>query len=78
MVAGFLLGALGQEELLARPHVCGAGDVQHALTQMFRAGNGPAFHEVGHHGQIGAGLDSAFVHRANALADFQANVPQQR
>jgi hypothetical protein len=45
---------------------------------MLGAGNGPALHEVGHHRQVSAGLDGAFVDRANALADFQADVPQQR
>jgi hypothetical protein len=38
VVTGLLFGALGQEELLARPHVRGAGDFQHALAQALGAG----------------------------------------
>ncbi|MCY1288707.1 hypothetical protein D9M70_377620 [compost metagenome] len=78
MVASLLFGMLGQEEVLARPHVPGAGDVQHALAQTLGAGDGAAFHQVGDDRQVGAGLDGAFVDRANALADLQADVPQQR
>lgn len=78
MVAGFLLGALGQEKFLARPHVRGAGDFDHALAQAFRAGDGAAFHQVGDHRQVGAAFHGALGHRAHALADFQADVPQQR
>ncbi|MCY1433045.1 hypothetical protein D9M71_490640 [compost metagenome] len=77
MVAGLELGALGQEELLARPHVRGAGDFQHALTQGLGAGDGAAFHQVGDHRQVGARLAGAFLHRAHALTDLQADVPQQ-
>jgi hypothetical protein len=58
--------------------VRGAGDVQHALAQALWAANGTAFHQVGDDRKVGAGLDGTFVHRANALADFQADVPQQR
>ncbi|MNP09118.1 hypothetical protein D3C76_1012100 [compost metagenome] len=77
MVTGFLLGALGQEEVLARPHVRGAGDIQHALAQVFRAADGAAFHQVGHDCQVGAGLLGTLLDRPNTLADFQADVPQQ-
>lgn len=78
VMPGFLLGALGQEELLARPHMRGAGDFQHALAQTLGAADGAAFHQVGDHGQVGAGLFGAFSHRTHALADFQADIPQQR
>ncbi len=77
VVPGFLLGTLGQEEVLARPHVRGAGDFEHALAQALGAGDGAAFHEVGDDGEVGTGLFGALVDRAYALADFQANVPQQ-
>jgi hypothetical protein len=40
--------------------------------------DGAALHEVGDDGQVGAGLDGAFVDRTHALTDFQADVPQQR
>lgn len=55
-----------------------AGDIEHALAQVLGAGNGAAFHQVGDHRQVGAGLVGAFLHRTHALADFQADVPQQR
>ena len=78
MVPGFLLGALGQEKVFAWPHVCGTGDFEHALAQALGAADGAAFHQVGDHRQVGTGFFGAFVHRAYALADFQADVPQQR
>src|SRR5471032_2390613 len=77
VVPGFLLGALGQEEVLAWPHLAGAGDFQHALAQALRACDGPAFHQVGDHRQISAAFLGAFVDRTHALTDFQADVPQQ-
>ncbi|KPW92123.1 hypothetical protein ALO79_200026 [Pseudomonas syringae pv. castaneae] len=77
MVAGLLLGAFGQEEVLARPHVRRAGHLEHALAQPLGAGDGATFHQVGHHRQVGAGLVGALLYRAHALADFQADVPQQ-
>lgn len=55
----------------------GAGDFQHALTQGLGAGDGAAFHQVGDYRQVGTGLFGALVDGAHALADFQANVPQQ-
>lgn len=55
-----------------------AGDVEHALAQSLGAGNGAAFHQVGDHCQVGAGFVGAFLHRTYALADFQADIPQQR
>ncbi len=78
VVTGLLLGTLGEEELLGRPHVRGASDVEHALAQTLGAADGAAFHQVGDHSQVGAGLFCAFVDRAHALADFQTDVPQQR
>ena len=69
--------ALGQVEMLARPHLIGAGHLLHALAQVFGAGDGAAFHQVGDHRQVGARLFGAFVDRAHALADFQADVPEQ-
>lgn len=78
VVTGLEFGALGQEELLARPHVLGAGYIQHALAQGFRAGDGAAFHQVGDDRQVGAGLFGAFIDRAYALADLQPDVPEQR
>ncbi|MNZ65316.1 hypothetical protein D3C78_835050 [compost metagenome] len=75
VVACFLFGTLGQEELLGRPHVFGAGNVEHPLAQALGTGDGAAFHQVGDYRQVGAGFFGAFVHRANALADFQTDVP---
>jgi hypothetical protein len=40
--------------------------------------DGAAFHQVGDDREVGAGLLGALVHGAHALADFQADVPQQR
>ncbi len=77
VVTGLELGAFGQEEVFARPHVRGAGHLQHALAQGFGPGNGAAFHQVGNHRQVGAGLFGALVDGAHALAHFQADVPQQ-
>jgi len=62
VVTGFLLCALGQEKVLAGPHMRGAGDIQHALAQMLGACHGTAFHQVGDDGQVGAGLLGAFLH----------------
>ncbi|MCY1286403.1 hypothetical protein D9M70_353720 [compost metagenome] len=76
-VTGLLFLALGEEEVLARPHLLRAGDFQHALAQVLGAGDGAAFHQVGDHRQVGAGLLGAFGDRAHALADFQADVPEQ-
>jgi hypothetical protein len=78
VVAGFLLGTFGQEELLGRPHVRGAGDVEHALAQALGAADGAAFHQIGDDCQVGAGLFGALIDRANALTDFETDVPQQR
>ncbi|MNJ42568.1 hypothetical protein D3C77_375400 [compost metagenome] len=61
MVPGLLLGTLGQEEFLARPHVRGAGHLEHALAQVLGAGDGAAFHQVGDNRQVGAGLFGAFI-----------------
>ena len=72
---GFL--ALGQEELLARPHAVAGSDFLHALAQMLGAGDGAAFHQVGDHRQVGARLLGALGDRAHALPDFQADVPEQ-
>ncbi len=44
---------------------------------MLGAGDGAAFHQVGDHRQVRARLFGAFGHRAHALADFQADVPEQ-
>ncbi len=76
-VAALLFVAFGQEELLARPHVRAAGNPQHALAQAVRAADGAAFHEGGDHRQVGACFLRALLHRAHALADFQADVPEQ-
>ena len=76
-VARVLLVAFGQKEVLARPHLLRAGDLQHALAQVLGAGNGAAFHQVGDDGQVGTGFVGALGDRAYALADFQADVPQQ-
>ena len=56
----------------------GAGYIQHALAQGFRAGDGAAFHQVGDDRQVGAGLFGAFIDRPYALADLQPDVPEQR
>jgi len=77
VVAGLEFGTLGQEEILARPHVAGAGHLEHALAQVFGAGDGPAFHQVGDYRQVGAGLLGAFVDGTHALADLQTDVPEQ-
>ncbi|MNO75850.1 hypothetical protein D3C76_669130 [compost metagenome] len=76
-VAVDLLLALGQVELAARPHVLGAGGFEHALAQAVRAGDGPALHQVGDHREIGLCFFRALVDRADTLADFQADVPEQ-
>ena len=76
-MAGALLVALGEEELLARPHFVRAGDLQHVLPQVLGAGDGAAFHQVGDHRQVRARLFGAFGHRTHALADLQADVPEQ-
>lgn len=47
------------------------------MAQAFGAADGAAFHQVGNHRQVGAGLFGAFFHRAHALPDFQADVPEQ-
>ncbi|MNE28757.1 hypothetical protein D3C80_1222130 [compost metagenome] len=77
MVPRFLFGTLAQEKLFARPHPRGAGDIQHALAQALGAGDGAAFHEVGDDREIGPGLFGALIDRAHALADFQADIPEQ-
>lgn len=77
VVAGLEFGALGEEKLLARPHVRGAGGIEHAQAQWLWAGDGAAFHQVGDDRQVGAGLLGAFIDGAHALADFQADIPQQ-
>ncbi|MNN36130.1 hypothetical protein D3C81_1500110 [compost metagenome] len=76
-VAVDLFLALGQVELAARPHVRGAGGFEHALAQAVRAGDGPALHQVGDHREVGLRFFRALVDRADALADFQADVPEQ-
>ncbi len=76
VMAGLEFGPFGQEEFLAGPHVRRAGDLQHALAQLFGAGDGAAFHQVGDDREVGARLLGAFVDCAHALADFQPDVPQ--
>src|SRR5690606_6814449 len=44
---------------------------------MLGAGDGAAFHQVGDHCQVGAGLCGAFVDAAHALPDLQADIPEK-
>ncbi len=77
-VACALFFALGQEELLARPHLLRAGDLEHGLAQAFGPGDRAAFHQVGEDRQIGTCFVGALGDRAYRLPDFQADIPEQR
>ncbi len=65
-----LLVALGKEELLARPHLLGTGDLQHGLAQALRTGDRAAFHQVGDDGEVGTRLIGTLGHRTYSLADL--------
>src|SRR5690606_16559574 len=72
-----LLGALGTEKFGTGPHMLRADGIHHGLAQGFFTDQGARLHEVGNDGHIGASLLLALVDAAYALADFQADIPEQ-
>src|SRR5690606_22119996 len=72
-----LLGALGAEEFGTGPHMLRADGIHHGLAQGFFTDQRARLLEVGNDGHIGASLLPALVDAAYALADFQADIPEQ-
>ncbi|GIX22614.1 MAG: hypothetical protein KatS3mg121_1397 [Gammaproteobacteria bacterium] len=76
-VPALLLGELGLEEVGPRPDAALGDGGLHALEQGRAARQGPRFHQVGDHGDVARGFLAALGDGAHAVADLQAQVPEQ-
>jgi len=78
VVARDLFLELGLEEAGAGPDAVRPGGLAHGLEQGRRAGEQPRLDEVGRHGDVALAFAHAVVQGAHAVADLQAEIPQQR
>ena len=76
LAPGLLLGELGGEERRRRPDLVGGDDAPHQLEQRELARERARLHQVRHDGDVGGGLALAVGHRAHAVPDVDAEVPQ--
>ena len=78
VVARLLLAPLGGEEGLAGPDPLRPGRLAHGAVEGLVAGERARLHQVGGHRDVARRLLHALGHRAHAVADVEAQVPQQR
>ena len=77
VVASNLLLPLGFKKAVGGPQVRGAQALAHLLTQTFRPGNEARLQQVGNHCDVCFGFPLAVVERANAVANLQADIPEE-
>ena len=72
-----LLAHLGLEEVAHRPDAIGRERGAHRGEQLGRAGEAARLHQRRHHPDVGGALLGAFGDGAHAVADLEADVPQE-
>ncbi len=77
VVAADLLLPLGLEEAVGGPQPLRRQARLHRLAQPFGTRHGAALEQVGDHRDVGRGLALAVGQRAHAVADLQADVPEE-
>ena len=76
-VAVGLLAHLGLEEFLDRPQMRRRERLEHRGGERRGAGDAARLDQRGHHADIGGGRGRAFLDRAHAVPDLDADVPEE-